>query len=174
MDETADDLARLQAVLDRSYAAAGEHLREVITPERRLTAAQLADRLRGMCLLVLATVSADGHPVNAPVDGIFYRGDWYFGSSPESVRFHHIRQRPWVSATHVPGEAFSTTVHGIATEIDIGAPDQAGFRRTLLDVYVPLYGAGWEQFLDSGPVYARIEAERMFTFSMGPGAPGTS
>ena len=38
------------------------------------------------------------------------------------------------------------------------------FRQTLLEVYVPRYGPEWEKFLDSGPVYARIEPERMFAF----------
>jgi hypothetical protein len=39
-------------------------------------------------------------------------------------------------------------------------------RQALLDIYVPRYGPEWEEFLDSGPVYARIEADRMFTFAM--------
>ena len=47
MHETADDLARLQALLDRSYESAGRHLRSVITPERRLSAADLVDRTPG-------------------------------------------------------------------------------------------------------------------------------
>ncbi len=166
MHETPEDLARLEAILDRSYEAGGSHLREIITPGRRLTASQLVDRLQGMCLLVLATVTRDGRPINGPVDGIFYRGDWYFGSSPDSLRFKHIRERPSVSATHLPAEAFSVTTHGKATEIDVSAPGQVGFRKALLDVYVPLYGAGWERFIDSGPVYARIDAERMFTYYM--------
>ena len=42
MHETAEDLQRLQDLLDRSYASAGKHLKEVITPERRLTAEALA------------------------------------------------------------------------------------------------------------------------------------
>ena len=32
--------------------------------------------------------------------------------------------------------------------------------------YVPLYGESWEEFLDSGPVHARIDADRMYTFFM--------
>jgi hypothetical protein len=39
-----------------------------------------------------------------------------------------------------------------------------GLRSTLLEVYCPRYGWRWEEFLDSGPVYARIAADRMFTF----------
>jgi hypothetical protein len=36
-----------------------------------------------------------------------------------------------------------------------------------LEIYVPRYGSDWERdFLDSGPAYMRIDAERMFTFTM--------
>ncbi|MGH3609497.1 MAG: pyridoxamine 5'-phosphate oxidase family protein, partial [Pseudonocardiaceae bacterium] len=110
MHETPDDLAALQDMLDRSYATAGRHLRSIITPERRLTAGQVADRLTGMCLLALATVTADGRPIVGPVDGIFFRGAFHFGSAPDSVRFRHIGKRPQVSATHLPGEELAVTV----------------------------------------------------------------
>ncbi len=103
-----------------------------------------------------------------PVDGIFYRGAFYFGSSPDSVRFRHIRHRPQVSATHLPGEHLAVTVHGTAVPVDVQSGEQKGFRRTLLEVYVPRYGAEWESFLDSGPICARIDPQRMFTFHMDP------
>jgi hypothetical protein len=163
MHETADDLRALQELIDRSYAAAGRHLLRIHTPERRLAATEVAERLTGMCLLALATVTADGRPMVGPVDGIFYRGAFHFGSAPDSMRFRHIRARAQVSATHLPGEDLAVTVHGRATEI----PIEGGFREALLEIYVPRYGAGWESdFLDSGPVYARIDADRMFTFAM--------
>jgi uncharacterized pyridoxamine 5'-phosphate oxidase family protein len=164
MHETAEDLAVLQDLLDRSYAGAGTHLLRIHTPERRLTAHEVADRLTGMCLLALATVTADGRPIVGPVDGIFYRGAFHFGSAPDSVRFRHIAARPHVSATHLPGEELAVTVHGRAVLVDVKSAAAADLRRTLLEVYVPRYGPQWEEFLDSGPVYARIEAERMFTF----------
>jgi nitroimidazol reductase NimA-like FMN-containing flavoprotein (pyridoxamine 5'-phosphate oxidase superfamily) len=164
MYETPDDLIVLQGLLDRSADSGGPHLRSIITPERRLTAAEVCARLTGMSLLALATVTADGRPLVGPVDGVFYRGCFYFGSSPDSVRFRHIRHRPQVSATYLPGEELAVTVHGRATPVDVQAAGQAGFRRALLGVYVPRYGPEWEGFLDSGPVYARIDAERMFTF----------
>lgn len=162
--ETTADLAALQDLLDRSYAAAGSHLRRIITPQRRLDAKQLVGRLDGMRLLAVATATTDGRPIVGPVDGIFFRGAFHFGSSPDSVRFRHIRARPHVSATHVPGEELAVTVHGRAVIVDLKSATAADLRRTLLEVYVPRYGPQWEEFLDSGPVYARIEAERMFTF----------
>lgn len=166
MYETPADLDRLQALLDRSYASAGSHLSRIHTPERRVEAAQLAERLQGMSLLVMGTVTADGRPILGPVDGVFLRGAFYFGSSPDSVRFRHIAKRPGVSATHLPGEEFAVTVHGRAVIVDHKAPEGAELRRTLLEIYVPRYGPEWVQFLDGGPVYARIEAEKMFTFQM--------
>src|SRR5205809_554818 len=170
MHETGDDLAALQDLLDRSYEHAGGHLRRIITPDRRLTAAQVSERLTGMCLLALATSTRDGRPIVGPVDGIFFRGAFHFGSSPDSVRFRHISVRPYVSATHLPGEELAVTVHGRAVPVDVHDPQNAGFRRALLEIYVPRYGAEWEDFLDSGPRYARIDADRMFTFSMPPGS----
>ncbi|MEX1296653.1 MAG: pyridoxamine 5'-phosphate oxidase family protein [Candidatus Limnocylindrales bacterium] len=166
MRETAEDLARLQALLDRSYEAAGAHLRGVITPERRLTAEQLAERLPGMCLLALATATADGRPINGPVDGFFYRGEWYFGSSHESLRFRHIRQRPAVSATYLPGEELSVTTHGRAHEVDASTHDDGGFAEVVIGYYGPRFD-GAEALLESS-AYARIEAERMFTFHLDP------
>lgn len=168
MRETREDLAALQELLDRSYAAAGPHTQRIHTPERRLTAEQVCERLTGMRLLALATVTADGRPLVGPVDGIFLHGAFHFGSAPDSVRFRHIRRRPQVSATHLPGEELAVTVHGRAVPVDVNAPEGAELRRTLLDIYVPRYGASWERLLDEGAVYARIEAERMFTFHMEP------
>jgi hypothetical protein len=166
MHETPEDLAALQALLDASYARAGGHLLGIHTPERRLDARQLSERLQGMVLLSLATATADGRPIAGPVDGIFYRGAFHFGSSPDSVRFRHIRRRPAVSATHLPGEHLGVTVHGRAETIDLRDPAHAGFRQALLDVYVPRYGDSWVEFVDSGPLYARIDAERIFAFHM--------
>jgi nitroimidazol reductase NimA-like FMN-containing flavoprotein (pyridoxamine 5'-phosphate oxidase superfamily) len=168
MQESPADIAALQELLDRSYDAAGPHLLRIHTPERRLSAEQVADRLTGMVLLALATVTADGRPIVGPVDGIFYRGALHFGSSPDSMRFRHIRQRPQVCATHRPGEELAVTVHGRAVQVDVRSDEHAGFRQALLDIYVPRYGPEWEEFLDSGPVYARIDADRMFTYSMPP------
>jgi hypothetical protein len=164
MHETAEDLTALQDLLDRSYEHAGEHLRGIITPERRLTAEQVSERLTGMCLLALATVTADGRPIVGPVDGIFFRGSFHFGSSPRSVRFRHIAARPHVSATHLPGEELAVTVHGRAKIVDVTT---GPFRAALLEEYLPRYGSEWQRnVLDAGAMYARIDADRMFTFHM--------
>jgi uncharacterized pyridoxamine 5'-phosphate oxidase family protein len=117
-----------------------------------------------MSLLTLATITSDGRPLTGPVDGIFYRGAFHFGSSPDSMRFRHIRARPQVSATHLPREELAVTVHGRAEMVDVRDP---GFRRAVLEIYEPRYGDTYQtEILDGGAVYARIVAERMFTFHM--------
>ena len=113
------------------------------------------------CACSLATVSADSRPFVGPVDGVFFRGAFYFGSSPESARFRHIRRNPNVSATHLPGEELAVTVHGRASFIDVASPEQRDFRAALLAIYVPRYGPEWEtQFLDIGPEFARGSTRR--------------
>lgn len=165
MLERPDDIEALQRTIDASYAAAGAHLRAIHAPERRLRATELAELLTGMRLLTLATVTRDGRPVTGPVDGVFYRGAFHFGSSPASIRFRHIAERPAVSATHLPGEHLAVTVHGRATPLDIDAPEHAELRQVLLDIYLPLYGEAWLDVLN-GAAYARIDARKVFTFSM--------
>ena len=93
MLETPEELDDLQRLLDRSAAGAGDHLRGIITDERRLSAVQLAGRLTGMRLLVAATVTADGRPLAGPVDGYFLHGTFWFSSGRNSVRMRHLAAR---------------------------------------------------------------------------------
>ena len=166
MHETTDDLAELQALLDRSAAAAGPHLSRVITPERRLGATEVCALLDGVALLALATVTADARPLVSPVNGIFYRGAFHFGSAPDSVRSRHLSRRPQVSATHLRGEELAVTVHGRALPVALDEPGGAGFRAALLGLYVPRYGSSWEDEVLGTAVYWRVEADRMFTFHL--------
>jgi hypothetical protein len=58
------------------------------------------------------------------------------------------------------------TVHGRAVRTGVKDRSEHVLRQTLLDTSVPRDGAQWECFLDAGPGYARIDAERMFTFHL--------
>jgi hypothetical protein len=157
--ETAEDLIALRDLLDRSYARAGEHLRSIFTPERRIAADDLVALLPGVQVLNLATVSRACAPRVAPVDGLFYRGQFWFGSAAASVRFVHLRERPQVSASHTRGEALAVVVHGTAALIDRGDPAHVGFA----DYYREVYGFGWEEW-DLPVQFARIDATRLYTY----------
>lgn len=163
MKETPEDLRRLQALLDESHAAMTQHMASILSPERRLTAEQLVEELQGMKLLVLATVTSKGEPRVGAVDAFFYRGTFWFGSSPNAVRFRHIRRRPAVSATHLDGERFAVTVHGTAELVDMRDPSTAGYR----DILIGNYGEEWWREIGESAQFARIVPKRMYTFFMG-------
>jgi len=142
-------------------------MKGIITDERRLSAGQLCQRLQGMKLLVLATVTADGRPLAGPVDGYFLHGSFCFGSGRDSVRMRHLAARPAVSASHLPGDELGVTVHGRAELFDMNDPAHGELRRAMLDHYLPRQGPEFQVWLDeSDNVGARIVAEKMFTFAM--------
>jgi general stress protein 26 len=165
--ETPEELERLQELLDASMASAGPHLRDIIGEERRLSAPALVKRLEGLCLLVLATVTADGRPLTAPVDGYFLHGTFWFSSGRDSVRMRHVAARPAVSATHLPGENLAVTVHGRAERFELDDPEFRELRQAMLDEYLPKQGPSFESWLDDADaVGARIVPQKMFVFSL--------
>lgn len=167
MLESVAELDRLQQLLDDSAAGAGPHLRGIITDDRRLTAEQVCQRLQGMCLLVVATATADGRPLAGPVDGYFLHGSFYFSSGRDSVRMRHLAARPAVSATHLAGEELAVTVHGRAELFDVSGPARGELRQAMLDYYLPRQGPAFQEWLDSEDALgARIAAQKMFTFSV--------
>ena len=156
--ETGDDLEFLQAVIDRSHSKGSRHLRAIWTEEKRIPVNELPSLLVGVQILALATVTARGAPRVGPVDGLFYRGRFWFGSASDSARFVHLRARPQVSAAHFRGEDLAVVVHGTAHEIDTAASEHAGFLSYCREVY-----PHWDTFGPGNP-YAVIEPETMFTF----------
>jgi hypothetical protein len=167
MLETPDELTELQRLLDASAEAAGPHLRSIISDERRVDAAALSERLQGMCLLVVATVTADGRPLVGPVDGYFLHGTFWFSSGRDSVRMRHLAARSAVSATYLPGEEFAVTVHGRVELFDLLGPAGAGLTQAMLDFYLPKQGPVFETWLhEADPIGARIRPEKLFTFQL--------
>jgi hypothetical protein len=160
MRETPEDLAWLQDLLDRTYAAGGSHLREIHTPEARLDAAEVVDRLVGMNIFVVATVSSHGRVFTGPVDGFLFRGRVHFGTSPGALRAQHLAARPTVSATHVRGEELVVTVHGWARPLELRGAD-ADFAALTRDHY----GIGWDEW-EGPPATWAIEPERMLAADM--------
>jgi general stress protein 26 len=168
MHETPDELLALQQILDASAATAGPHLRDIITDDRRLDAASLCQRLTGMRLLVVATVTADGRPLVGPVDSFFLHGTFWFSSGRDSVRMRHLAARPAVSGTYLPGEEMAVTVHGRAELFDVLDPAQGALREAMLEFYLPKQGPAFEEWLhEVNPIGARISPDKIFTFQMG-------
>src|SRR3972149_11955147 len=64
--ETEEQIAALQALLDRSFERAGVHTLSIIRPERRLNARQLVKYLEGMKHIVVGTGTWQAEPRGAP------------------------------------------------------------------------------------------------------------
>jgi len=162
MNESPEELAELQSLLDSSYASAGPHLLSIHTDNWRMSAEQVVERLQGMVLLSLATVNSKGEPIASPVDGMFYRGRFWCGSARNSMRAIHIRNNPAVSATHTVGEELAVTVHGKALVLDRSTERAAGFRKLLMEIYGKATTDGhWSGEVD----YWEIEPRRMFALA---------
>lgn len=167
MQETPEDIDMLQRLLDRSLLSAGTNLRDVHSQGRRLSATELAERLHGLRWLVVATVSSDGRPFTAQVDGTFYRGRFYFGvNDPRSLKARHLARKPAISATHVPDDTWVVTVHGRAERADVSR-DSPGIHNVLVETYQQRYGPGWtDDAVTSDSIYFRIEPDRMFALDL--------
>jgi nitroimidazol reductase NimA-like FMN-containing flavoprotein (pyridoxamine 5'-phosphate oxidase superfamily) len=160
MHEAPEDLQALQELLDASYARAGSHLRHIWGEETRLDAEELCAELTGVQVLDLGTVTPRCEPRVAPVDGLFFRGHFWFGSSPESTRFRNIRRNPAVSGSVTRGlETFLVLVHGRAVETDHAGQEAAGFA----DYARETYDFDWDAAHPDAP-YAWIDARTMLAF----------
>ena len=149
MEETADDLAELQRVLDASAAVSGEHLRTAFAQQSRPSAEELAAALTGIIEVHFAVVTADGAPLVAPVDAIFFRGRLWIGLPPESVRARILGRGgdPRVSASY-DTDTLSFIVHGTFREVPLGEPDREAFDVVARRLYVERLGDWFEAWLD--------------------------
>ena len=161
MDETPAELADLQDLLDRSFAAAGNHLRAIVRPERRLTARQVSAYLQGVKHLAVGTVTAAGEPRVAPVDGIFWHGYFHFSTAASSLRARHLGARRAVSAAHVVGDEVAVWTHGRAQLVLPGDAVWGAFEQRWREIY----GGGAASDWAPDPVYIRIVPERFFAYA---------
>jgi hypothetical protein len=132
--ETEAELAELQRLLDASIAGSGEHLTGIIDANRRLNAGQLVTELRGMKVLVVATVTAAGEPRTSCADGHFLHGRWMFSTAVAARKAQHLLARPAVSATYVDGERMAVFTHGHVSAY-LEGPEFDGFRAYFADYY---------------------------------------
>lgn len=162
MLETVDELATLQALLDRSHGGGAAHLGSIVTGERRLSATQIANYLQGVKHVAFATVNRRGEPMVAPVDGWFIHGQFVVGTAAEAVRARHIRRNPAVSLAHVVGDDIGIWAHGRARTLSREDPLAQDYDRLSTAAYGSSpYGLG------DIAVFA-VEARVMFGYAPDP------
>ncbi len=165
MFETVEELALLQQLLDASYAKAGPHASSTIDAARRPSAYEICARMTGMCLLSVASVTADGRPMSGPIDGYLLHGSLWFTSATNGVRMRHFEQRPVVSATYLPGPDFALWMHGTATVLDAADSLCEPVKQAMIDHYLPIQGPSfieWVEYLNACAV--RIDPTTLLAF----------
>ena len=158
MHETPEELRALQQLIDASFAAASDHLRGIMAPERRLTAGRIVADVPDPAVLNVATVTKRGEPRIAAVDGHFLHGHWHFTTAGNSPKAVHIRARPAVSASYTPRDGYGIFCHGDARLLD------GEEKQRLIDHCTRVYGQSPENFGD-GIAYVRIEARWFVGFA---------
>lgn len=158
MWETPDELTALQGLIDASFARSSEHLRSIMSGERRMTAARLVDEIPSPAVLNIATVTARGEPRVSAVDGHFLHGRWYWTTDAASPKIQHLQHTPAISASYTPRDGFGVFCHGHARLLD-------GAEKTMLrEHFTATYGQDpdeWGQI-----AYVRIDADWLTAFAM--------
>lgn len=165
MRETAEDLARLDALLSESITNAGAFLRRSFQmPDRSLSAAELAARLQGPLVVALGTVTANGEPRVAPISAFFLRGRFHVPTVAEAARARHLARRPAVSLTYFQGEQLAVIAHGSARIISDG---QEGFEE-LDAVQVEIGNRSTREWSGQG-AYVRVDPAVLYTYERATG-----
>jgi len=150
MQETPEELAALQRLLDESIGSSGQHLVDIVQESWRLSAQQLVTALTGMKVLVVATVTAAGEPRTSCVDGHFLHGTWMFSTAASAYKARHLRVRPALSVTHVDGERMAVFAHGYAEYLTPGTTDSSRSKRISSPTTVRHPGSGAPTRYSSG------------------------
>jgi len=160
MNESPDDLERLQALLNHSTERAGPHLRRTFElPEHALSAAQLVQYWGQEQQFAMATVTTRGEPRVAPVQVLLHQARLYVPTAADATRVRHIAQRPSVSLTHWVSGAVAIIAHGSA----ILVANDGGEFGMLASLY---RGQWWQDLHGSGEgAFLRIELAALYTWA---------
>jgi hypothetical protein len=149
----------MQALIDRSMRSASEQLRSIARLNRRLSAAQVCDVLRGKAQMAVATVTARGEPRVSPLDVLLIHGRFCFCTSARAVKVAHLRARPAASLAYIDSDVVAITAHGRATLHEWGSPRFAELDREFLAVY-----GGTPSTPEEAVVFIEVEPERLYTY----------
>ena len=164
MYETAEELAELQRLLDRSASTAGAQMRSIFKPGHRLSAGQVSSYFQGIKQVAAATVNSRGEPSVAPIDAAFYHGKFYLSTDgKKSLRARHLSKNPALSLAYFEGADPMIIARGRAELIGPDRPDFAA----LDNEWVKAYGKSILELSDS-VVFIRLESTSMFAFSFHP------
>lgn len=163
MFETEAELDELQAMFDAHLAHANPHMQDIVTPERRLTARQVARYLTGTKHVAFATVTSRGEPRVSPLDMLFIHGRFTMGTADGATKVRHLRANPACSAVHVDGDRIAVVANGTVEWITRAHKDHDEVHR----VWSETYGAD-PYSMGEGVVFFRIQPTSMWAYAFHP------
>lgn len=163
MFETEAELAELQAMFDAHLARANQHMRNIVTPERRVTARQVATYLQGTKHVAFATVTSKGEPRVSPLDMLFIHGRFTLSTSGTATKIKHLRANPACSAVHVDGDRIAVVANGTVEWVPREHPDHDEIHRVWSETYESdPYSWG------DGVLFFRIQPSSMWAYAFHP------
>ena len=164
MFETEAELDELQAMFDAHLARANKHMTNIVKPDRRPTARQVAGYLQGTKHVAFATVTSKGEPRASPLDMLFIHGRFTLGTGGGATKVQHLRANPACSAVHVDGDRIAVVVNGTVEWIPREHPDHDEILRIWSETYESdPYSWG------DGLVFFRIQPTSMWALRHAPG-----
>ncbi|HET6294127.1 MAG TPA: pyridoxamine 5'-phosphate oxidase family protein [Kribbella sp.] len=160
MKETSEEVTGLQQLLEAAYGRSTQHLKNIITDQRRLNAEELTQVLTGMCTLNLATVTAGGEPRISAVDGHFLHARWVFTTSGSAAKARQLKARPAASISYVDGERVGIFSHG---QVEVLTPEHPDFAE-IEEHLVAHYGSSPSSWADD-IVYYRLQPTWMVGYA---------
>ena len=162
MFETDEEVEGLQVLLDRSFGGMNGHMADIVTKERRLTAAQVCGYLQNVKHIALATANSRSEPFVAPLDGWFVHGRFVVSTGAGALRVRHIESNPAVSLAHVDGDAIGIWVHGTARPLGSDEAIAKAWDSAATEVY------GSSPFTWGEIAILLVEPRRMYAYAMDP------
>ena len=162
MFETDAELAQLDAMFQAHLARANPHMLAIVTPERRLTARQVATYLQSTKHVAFATVTSKGEPRVSPLDALFIHGRFTLSTDESATKIKHLHRNPACSAVHVVGDRIAVAVNGSVEWITRDHPDHDEIHRA------------WTANYESDPygwgniVFFRIKPDTMWAYAFHP------
>jgi Pyridoxamine 5'-phosphate oxidase len=162
MRETPEEIAELQALIDRTMAHINPHFAAIVTKKNRLTARQIVAYLQGTRIVAFGTVSQKGEPRVSPLDSLFLHGRFTLSTDVAATRIGHLRANPACSAVYLEGDRVAVVVNGRVEWIERGHPDHDEIH------------AAWTKQYNNDPygwgnvVFFRINPTAMWTYAQKP------
>jgi hypothetical protein len=162
--ETEAEIDELQRFFDSTLKRANDHMAEIVTPERRLTARQVVAYMTGTKHVAFATVNARGEPRVSPLDSLFIHGRFVMGTGAGASRVAHLRSNPACSAVHMDGERVAVVANGRVEWIGREHEDHDEVARIWRQTY------GMDPYDLGDVVLFRIVPSSMWAFASDPGS----